>query len=84
MFCGQSDFCLLPRAVRTNAPAEKTPVLREHLSRDHLSTIIGITLEGKHNMAEQERAFKEEDMLRFLTHLIGQIPGKLLVIWTAL
>jgi len=41
----------------------------------------GITLEGKLYMMEQERAFKGEDAVRFLKHLMGQIPGKVLVIW---
>jgi hypothetical protein len=40
-----------------------------------------ITLEGKLYMIEQERAFKGEDAVRFLKHLMRQIPGKLLVIW---
>jgi transposase len=40
-----------------------------------------ITLEGKLYMTEQERAFKGEDVVRFLKHLMRQIPGKLLVIW---
>jgi transposase len=31
-------------------------------------------------MLEQERAFKGEDVVRFLKHLMRQIPGKLLVI----
>jgi hypothetical protein len=36
----------------------------------------GITLEGKFYMLEQERAFKGEDVVRFLKHLLRQIPGK--------
>ncbi len=44
----------------------------------------GITLEGKLYMLEQERAFKGEDVVRFLKHLMRQIPGKLLVIWDGL
>ena len=41
-----------------------------------------ITLEGKLYMIEQERAFKGgEDAVRFLKHLMRQIPGKLLVVW---
>ena len=32
-------------------------------------------------MTEQERAFKGEDVVRFLKHLMRQIPGKLLLIW---
>jgi transposase len=68
-------------AVRTYAPVGKTPVLRERLSRDHLSAMSAITLEGKLYMIEQEKAFKGEDVVRFLKHLMGQIPGKLLIIW---
>jgi hypothetical protein len=56
-------------------------VLHEHLSRDHLSTISGITLEGKLLMMEQEGAFKGEDVVCFLRHALRQISGKLLVIW---
>src|SRR5215207_7833496 len=40
-----------------------------------------ITLDGKLFMIEQERSFKGEDALRFLKHLMRQIPGKLLVVW---
>jgi transposase len=32
-------------------------------------------------MMEQERSFKSQDVVRFLRHLLGQIPGKLLIIW---
>lgn len=36
VFCDQSGFYLLPRVVRTYAPVGKTPILREHLTPDHL------------------------------------------------
>lgn len=81
VFCDQSAFYLLPMLVRTYAPVGQTPVLREHLTRDHLSAMSGITLEGKLYMIEQERAFKGEDVVRFLKHLMRQIGDKLLVIW---
>jgi hypothetical protein len=81
VFCDQSGFYLLPAVVRTYAPVGQTPVLKEHLSRDHLSAMSAITLEGKLYMTEQERSFKGEDVVRFLKHLMRQIPGKLLVIW---
>ena len=81
VFCDQSGFYLLPMVVRTYAPVGKTPILHEHLSRDHLSAMSGITLEGKLYMIEQEKAFKGEDVVRFLKHLMRRIPGKLLVIW---
>jgi transposase len=67
--------------VRTYAPVGQTPILHEHLSRDHLSVISAITLEGKLFMMEQQRSFKSQDVVRFLRHLLGQIPGKLLIIW---
>ena len=41
----------------------------------------GITFEGKLYMTFQERAFKGKDVVRFLKHLMRQIPGKLLVVW---
>jgi hypothetical protein len=41
----------------------------------------GITLDGNLYMIEQQRAFKGEDVVRFLKHLMRQIEGKLLIIW---
>jgi hypothetical protein len=77
----QSGFYLLPAMVRTYAPIGQTPILHEQLSRDHLSAMSGITLEGKLLMREQDRAFKAPDAVRFPKHALHQIPGKLLVIW---
>jgi hypothetical protein len=68
--------------VRTYAPVGQTPILHEHLTRDHLSVIsAAISVEGKLLMMEQERSFKSPDVVRFLRHLLRQIPGKLLIIW---
>jgi hypothetical protein len=80
-FADQSGLYLLPMVVRTYAPVGKTPILQEHLTRDHLWAMSAIALEGKLYMLEQERAFKGEEAVRFLKHLRHQIPGKLLVIW---
>ena len=80
-FADQSGFYLLPGVVRTYAPVGHTPVLKENLTRDHLSAMSAITLDGRLYMREQDRAFKGEDVVRFLKHLLRQIPGKLLVIW---
>lgn len=77
----ESGFYLLPAVVRTYAPVGETPVLHEHLSRDHLSAISAITPEGKLYMMEQDRAFKGPDVVRFLKHLLRRIAGKLLVVW---
>jgi transposase len=67
--------------VRTYAAVGKTPIHKEKLTRDHLSAMSAITLDVKLYIREQDRAFKGEDALRFLKHLLRQIPGKLLVIW---
>jgi hypothetical protein len=73
----QPGFYLLPTVVSTYAPVGQTPILHERLVRDHLSVISAITLEGKLLMMEQEkRAFKSPDVVRFLRHLLRQIPGK--------
>jgi len=43
VFADQSGFYLLPLVLRTYAPVGKTPILHEHLGRDHLSAMNGIT-----------------------------------------
>src|SRR5215213_8886407 len=62
-------------------PVGRTPILHERLGRDHLSAMSAVTLDGRLYMIEQEKAFKGEDAVRFLKHLMRHIPGKLLVIW---
>jgi hypothetical protein len=69
VFADQSGFYLLPMVVCTYAPVGRTPILKENLTRDHLSSAMSaITLDGKLYMIEQERSFKGEDALRFLKH----------------
>jgi DDE superfamily endonuclease len=77
----QSGFYLLPMAVRTWAPVGQTPVLRVKLTRDHLAAISGITPDGRLVMQVQDRAYRAEDVVRFLRLLLRKIGGKLLVIW---
>ena len=60
VFCDQSGFYLLPMVVRTYAPVGKTPILKENLTRDHLSAMSGITLDGKLYMIEQENVPSRE------------------------
>lgn len=77
----QSGFYLLPALVRTYAPRGQTPRLRVKLTRDHLSVISALSLQGKLYMKVQQRAFTSEDVVRFLKHLLRHMAGKLLVIW---
>jgi transposase len=81
LFADQSGFYLLPMVVRTYAPVGRTPIPKENLTRDHLSAMSGVTLDRKLYIIEQERAFKGGDVVRFLKHLMRQIPGKLLEVW---
>jgi transposase len=73
----------LPTVVRTYAAVGKTPVVQEKLSRDHLSVITALSQPGGQalHMMEQERSFNGEDVVRFLRHLLRQVPGKVLVVW---
>jgi transposase len=77
----ESGFYLLPGCVRTYAPRGQTPTLPVRLTRDHLSVIGGVTLDGRLLLQVQDQAFKSPDVVRFLQHLLAQVPGKLLVIW---
>ena len=77
----ESGFYLLPGVVRTYAPRGQTPILRVPLTRDHISAISGITMDGTLLLMVQERAFRSPDVVRFLKHLLRHIPGKLLVVW---
>lgn len=81
VFVDESGFYLLPAVLRTYAPVGETPIIHSYLTRDHLSAISGITPEGKLYMMVQERPCKSPDVVRFLKHLLGHIPGKLLIIW---
>ncbi len=81
MWVDEAGFYLLPVRVRTYAPRGQTPVLRVPLTHDHLSAISALTARGRVLMQVQEEAFRGPRVVRFLKHLLRQIPGKLLVIW---
>jgi len=55
--------------------------LRVPLTRDHLSAISAIPLQGKWYGPVQDTAFDGPAIVRFLRHLLRHIPGKLLLIW---
>lgn len=81
IFVDQTGLYLLPMAVRTWSPVGVTPVLKETVTRDHLSVMAGVTPEGKLYQRSQEEAFTGAGVVRFLKHLLRQIGGKLLVLW---
>ncbi len=67
--------------MRTYAPRGRPPTLRVRLTRDHLSVCAGVTSTGRLVLQVQDHAFRGPDVVRFLHHLLAQVPGKLLVLW---
>jgi DDE superfamily endonuclease len=68
-------------AVRTWAPRGQTPILRVKLTRDHLSAISGITLDGRLFMQVRPDSYDAEAVVGFLRVLLRKIAGKIILIW---
>ena len=68
-------------AVRTWAPRGQTPVLRVPLTRDHLSAISGITLDGRLFLQVRPASYDTAAVVGFLRVLLRKLSGKLVVIW---
>lgn len=81
VFVDESGFYLLPGMVRTYAPRGQTPVLSVPLTRDHLSAIGAVTLDGRVLLSTQSESYRSPGVVQFLKHLTRHIAGKLLVIW---
>ena len=77
----ESGFYLLPARVRTYAPRGQTPILRVLQTRDHLSVMSGITVEGHLFTMTRYEAMAGTDSVHFLKHLRTQLARNLLVIW---
>ena len=67
--------------VRTYAPRGKTPILKEFVSRDHVSAIGVITPDGRLFLKTYDHAISSFEVIAFIGQLQRQIHGKLLVIW---
>jgi transposase len=81
VFADEAGFYLLPGVVKTYAPAGRTPVLRERLTRDHLSVLGGMTPEGELYTLTRQESLSGWHSIEFLVHL-GRVAGRrLLVIW---
>jgi transposase len=77
----EAGFSLLPMAVRTWAPRGQTPVLRVPLTRDHLSSISGITADGRRFLQVRPASSDGKAVVGFLRVLLRKISGKVVVIW---
>ena len=68
-------------AVRTWAPRGQTPLLRVKLTRDHLSAISGIPLDGRLFMQVRPASSDAEAGVGALRVLLRKISGKIVLIW---
>lgn len=68
-------------AVRTWAPRGQTPVLRVKLTRDHLSSISGITPDGRLFLQVRAASYDAAGVVGFLRVLLRKISGQIVVIW---
>jgi len=81
VFVDESGFYLLPGLVRTYAPEGLTPVLREKVTRDHLSVMGGMTPAGKVYTLVKQESLNGLHSVEFLLHLLRVAGKRLLVIW---
>jgi transposase len=81
VFVDEAGFRLLPTVVRTWARIGQAPVLRTPTTHEHLSVASAITMDGRLVTQIREAAFKGEDIVSFLKHLLRQIPGKIVLLW---
>jgi transposase len=68
-------------AVRTWAPCGQTPILHVPLTRDHLSAISGITLDGRLFLQVRPASYDGAAVVGFLRVLLRKIRGKIVLIW---
>jgi transposase len=81
VFVDESGFYLLAGLVRTYAPEAQTPILRETVTRDHLSVMGAMTPEGKVYTLVRQESLNGLHTIEFLMHLRRIASRRLLVIW---
>jgi transposase len=81
VFVDEAGFYLLPGMVKTYSPEGRTPVLREKLTRDHLSVMGGMTPLGKIYTLARQESLNGLHSVEFLVHLLRVAGRRLLVIW---
>lgn len=67
--------------VRTYAPCGETPILKAVLSREHLSVMSGVTIEGGLFTLVRENALTSQESAIFLRHVYHQTGRKVLAVW---
>jgi hypothetical protein len=59
----------------------QTPILREWCTRDHLSAMSAMSLEGQRSFHGQDSALNSADVMAFLAHRRREVPGRMVLIW---
>jgi hypothetical protein len=77
----ESAFYLPPPAVRTWAPRGQTPHLVVKQSKDHLSAMSGVTLDGRLFLQVRERSYDSAAVVGFLRVLLRKMRGKIILVW---
>ena len=81
VFVDESGLYLMPGRVRTYAPCGQTPVLRWPYTRDHVSVMSGITMDGRLYTPVRDAALDRLDRVLLLRHLVPHVSATWLVIW---
>jgi transposase len=81
LWVDESAFYLLPHLVRTWAPRGQTPRLQVKLTKDHLSAISGITLDGGLFLQVREGSYDGAAVVGFLRVLLRKLRGRIILIW---
>jgi transposase len=80
VFEDESGFYFLPKVVKTYAPEELIPVLREKETRDHLSIMKAMTPSGDVYTLTRQESLNGLDCIEFLLRLLRVAGDRLLVI----
>jgi transposase len=81
VFVDESGIQTTPNVQRSWARTGTRPVLRCRASREKLSIISGVTLEGELYFEVHRNDLSGTQVIWFLEQLLEEIPGRVLVVW---
>lgn len=81
IFIDESGFYLLPGKVKSYAPKGCTPQLHNWQTRDHLSVMGAISIEGKLYTLVRQESLNGLHTVEFLMHVLHMINKPLMIIW---
>lgn len=80
VFLDESGFSLKTMVTRTWSKRGRTPIVPTKLRWEHLSVIGTITSGGKFYQHTHAGAIRAPHVVTFLTHLLRQVPGEVVVV----